>query len=139
LLAYLINPRWMAWSQVGLPPAVRWAGAALSTIAVPLLFWMFRSLGGNVTDTVAIRREHRLVTAGPYRWIRHPLYSFGSLLLLGFSLLSASWFIAGAALVAAPFLVSRTRTEEARLLERFGDDYRAYIQHTGRFLPRLKP
>src|SRR3989338_3574926 len=138
LLAYLINPRWMAWSQLPLPLWLRWTGAGLAGAAVPLLFWMFYSLGLNVTDTVAIRREHRLVTSGPYRWIRHPLYSFGTLLLLGFSLLAASWFIAAAAVTGGILLARRTPIEEARLLEQFGEEYHSYIQRTGRFLPRLR-
>ena len=54
---------------------LRWIGAFLGLFAVPpLLFWTFRSLGKNLTDTVVTRREHTLVTHGPYRWVRHPFY-----------------------------------------------------------------
>ena len=137
LLAYLINPAWMAWSQAPLPVWLRWVGVLLAAVAVPLLYWMFYSLGLNVTDTVAIRTEHRLVTHGPYRWIRHPLYSFGALLFLGFILLSANWFIAAAALCGGALLARRTPIEEARLTEQFGEEYRGYMRRTGRFLPRL--
>jgi protein-S-isoprenylcysteine O-methyltransferase Ste14 len=137
LVAYLINPGWMKWSQLPLPAAVRWAGALLAALAVPLMFWMFRSLGLNITETVAIRREHQLVTHGPYRWIRHPLYAFGSLLFIGLTVLTANWFIAAAAVIGGFFLGARTLTEEARLVDRFGDEYRQYMQRTGRFFPRL--
>jgi len=137
LLAYLINPRWMAWSALPLPAWLRWVGVAMVAAAIPLMLWMFRSLGRNVTDTVAIRREHTLVTHGPYRWIRHPMYSFGFLGFIGFNLLAANWFMAAASVLALIMLALRTPIEEARLIEQFGDEYREYMKRTGRFLPRL--
>ena len=78
LAAYLINPSWMVWSSITLPTWLRWIGAILGVFAVPpLLFWTFHSLGKNLTDTVVTRREHTLVTHGPYRWVRHPFYDVG--------------------------------------------------------------
>jgi len=137
ILAHAINPEWMKWSALPLPIGVRWMGAGLSAIAIPLIFWMFRSLGRNVTDTVAIRREHTLVRHGPYRWIRHPLYSFGALLFTGIILMTANWFIVLMGFVGFSILVMRTPIEEEKLIERFGDEYRAYMKQTGCFLPRL--
>ncbi len=138
LLLYMINPRWMAWSTLPLPPWLRWAGAALGVLALPLIYWMFSSLGTNVTDTVGLRREHRLVTHGPYRWVRHPMYSFSFLLFLAFTLLTANWFIGLMGLLAMTLLVVRTPIEEAKLIEAFGDAYRDYMKGTGRFLPRWR-
>ena len=138
LLLYMVNPRWMAWSHLSLPPWLRWVGAGVGIVAVPLIAWMFMSLGKNVTDTVAIRREHRLVTHGPYRWVRHPMYSFSFLALVGFALLSANWFIGLTGILALVVLAVRTPIEETKLIEEFGDEYRAYMRRTGRFLPRLK-
>jgi protein-S-isoprenylcysteine O-methyltransferase Ste14 len=137
LLIYLIDPAWMAWSSLPLPAGLRWSGAILGVLVVPpLLFWAFHSLGRNLTDTVVTRREHTLVTRGPYRWVRHPFYGVGFLGLLAVTLMTANWFVAltGAAVIA--LLVYRTRTEEAKLIERFGDEYRAYRERTGAFFPR---
>ena len=136
-LVYLINPRWMAWSSLPLPAWARWAGAVLMAICLPLLYWLFSSLGKNVTPTVAIRREHTLVQHGPYHWVRHPLYSVAGMMFLGLSLLAANWFIALSLLAGAPILAARTRVEEARLIDRFGDEYRRYMQTTGRYFPHL--
>jgi len=135
-LAYLLSPHWMAWARLPLSPRVRWSGAALMVLCVPLIYWVFSSLGKNVTPTVAIRKEHTLVTHGPYRWVRHPLYSVGFLAFTGLSLLAANGFIFTTLLLCFPILMARTITEEARLVERFGDDYRDYMQRTGRYLPR---
>ena len=136
-LAYLINPRWMAWSSVPLPDWLPWSGAGIMLICVPLVYWVFSSLGKNVTPTVVTRQEHSLVTHGPYRWVRHPLYSVGFLMFAGLSLLAANWFIAFTLVLGYIPLAMRTPIEEERLVERFGDQYREYMQRTGRFLPRL--
>jgi protein-S-isoprenylcysteine O-methyltransferase Ste14 len=138
LLTYLINPRWMAWSSIPLPAWLRWAGAALGVLVVPpLLFWVFHSLGRNLTDTVVTRREHTLVTHGPYRWVRHPFYVVGFLGVLAFTLMTANWFVALIGGVVVALLVYRSRAEEAKLLERFGDEYRAYRDRTAAFFPVL--
>jgi protein-S-isoprenylcysteine O-methyltransferase Ste14 len=136
-LAYLIKPAWVAWAQLPLPPGLRWVGAFIGLIGLPLMYWVFTSLGRNITHTTAIRREHTLVTSGPYRWVRHPLYSTGMLNFMGFSLLTANWFIFLMAMLAFAALLLRTTQEEARLIEKFGAEYRQYMQRSGRFLPRI--
>jgi protein-S-isoprenylcysteine O-methyltransferase Ste14 len=68
MIAYLIDPSRMRWAFVPLPTWLRWIGWCLAVLAVPpLLFWTFHSLGKNLTDTVVTRREHTLVTHGPYK------------------------------------------------------------------------
>jgi protein-S-isoprenylcysteine O-methyltransferase Ste14 len=136
-LVYLINPAWMAWAQLPLPPGLRWVGALIGLIGLPIIYWVFSSLGRNVTHTTAIRREHTLVTSGPYRWVRHPLYSVGMLNFLGFSLLTANLFIFLTTLLGFSAILLRTPQEEARLIEKFGEEYRQYMQRSGRFLPRI--
>jgi protein-S-isoprenylcysteine O-methyltransferase Ste14 len=137
LFAFILKPEWVAWASVEVPEAVRWAGAVLALVSVPLMWWVFRSLGLNVTDTVATREGATLVTHGPYRWVRHPLYSVGFLLFAGLTVLAANAFQAIMAVLALGFLVLRTRAEEANLLTRFGTDYATYQAQTGRFVPRL--
>ncbi len=137
VLAYMINPNWLAWSSLGFPAWLRWTGAAIGLISVGLIYWVFSSLGLNVTPTIVTREQSQLVTHGPYRWVRHPLYSVGVLSFLGFFLLTASWMILLGVLLTMPFLMLRTPYEEERLIERFGDQYRAYMQRTGRYLPKF--
>lgn len=137
MLGYLIYPPLLAWSQVGLPGWTRWIGVGLGIVCVVLIYWMFSSIGSGITPTVATRSEHKLVTKGPYRWIRHPLYSFGTLFFLSFALMADSWFIALMAALAIVLLSIRLPTEEAFLIEKFGDEYREYMKHTGKYLPKL--
>ncbi len=135
ILAYLINPDWIAWARLGIPDPLRWGGAMAVAAAIAWVGRVLHHLGLNVTDTVVVRPNATLVTTGPYRWIRHPLYPTILLMGVGFSLLTASWFFAAAAVVAFILLVRRTRTEELHLLQAFGDEYRTYMARTGRFLP----
>jgi protein-S-isoprenylcysteine O-methyltransferase Ste14 len=109
----------------------------LALLTLPLAYWVFSSLGNNVSPTQATRAGHQLVTQGPYRYVRHPLYTTGVLALLALALLTAMWSIVVAALPALAFIVLRTPHEETRLIETFGDDYRAYARRTGRFVPKL--
>lgn len=135
--AYLVNPEWMAWSSMPLPVWLRWAGIGLDVLAGLLLVWTFRCLGKNLTDTVVTRREHTLVTRGPYRWVRHPFYGSVALLLTANALAAANWFLFVGGALALALLMLRTRREEDRLIARFGDSYREYMNRTGRFLPKL--
>ena len=109
----------------------------LALIAGLVVVWMFRTLGRNLTDTVVTRKQHTLVTNGPYRWVRHPLYTLAALLGIASSLAAANWFFIVAGGLVFLLLAIRTRKEEENLLARFGDDYRTYMQRTGRFVPRL--
>jgi protein-S-isoprenylcysteine O-methyltransferase Ste14 len=137
LLAYMINPAWMAWSSMRLPEWLRWIGVALGVLGGLLLMWAVGNLGKNLTDTVVTRREHTLVMRGPYRWVRHPFYDAVALVVVANALVAANWFLLVGGILAVTLLVIRTRREEDRLLARFGDRYRAYIARTGRFLPKI--
>ena len=138
VIAYMVNPAWMAWSSVPLPTWLRWTGVTLCAVAAGLLTWTLRSLGTNLTDTVVTRQAHTLVTHGPYRWVRHPFYDSMALLILANSLMAANWFFLLTGSVVFFLGVVRTRTEEELLLVRFGDAYRTYVKQTGRFVPRSR-
>jgi protein-S-isoprenylcysteine O-methyltransferase Ste14 len=137
-LLYLIHPGWMAWSKAGLPVWGRWLGVGMGVTCVGLIYWLFRSIGSGITPTSATRENHLLVTSGPYRWVRHPLYTVGSAFIVSFGIVADNWFIAGLGVLAFILMAARTPAEEANLIAKFGDEYRVYMERTGRFLPRLR-
>jgi protein-S-isoprenylcysteine O-methyltransferase Ste14 len=137
LIAWMINPGWLAWASVSLPIWMRWTGVGVIAIACALLIWTFRCLGTNLTDTVVTRRTHTLVLHGPYRWIRHPFYDSAALFAMAISLIAANWFLLLTGVLVFCLLLIRTRVEEENLVARFGDSYRRYMAQTGRFLPRI--
>jgi len=75
LTLHLINPGWMAWFGVRFPPLLRWIGAGLGVLSLVLLIWVQSALGRYWSTGLQLREEHTLVTGGPYRWGRHPMYS----------------------------------------------------------------
>ena len=136
MLAYMIHPPSMAWAGVRLPEEVRWAAAAVGLAMLPFLVWTLRSIGPNISETVLTKRDHALVTHGPYRWVRHPLYATATVVFLALGVLAANAFIMAMALIAAIAVVLWViPKEEARLEEKFGADYRAYRKRSGRLMP----
>jgi len=136
-LVYLINPAWMAWSKIGLPEWVRWMGVGVGILCTLGVYWLFSSIGSGITPTSATRKEHQLVTSGPYRWVRHPLYTVGSSMFIAFGMMADNWFIAALGILAFIGMALRTPKEEANLIEKFGDEYREYMKRTGRYFPKL--
>lgn len=134
---YLINPQWMAWAKLGLPDWVRVLGIGVAIVNDVLLYWLFSSIGSGISPTSATRKEHKLSTSGPYRWVRHPLYTVGAILFISFGMMADNWFIAALGILAFIAMAKRTPQEEANLIEKFGDEYREYMKHTGRFFPKL--
>ncbi|MBI5935629.1 MAG: isoprenylcysteine carboxylmethyltransferase family protein [Chloroflexi bacterium] len=134
---YLVNPAWMAWAKIGLPEWVRLLGVGIGILCVAGIYWLFSSIGSGITPTSSTRAEHKLVTNGIYRYIRHPLYTIGSSFIISFGLMADNWFIAMFGLLAFILMAIRTPKEEANLIEKFGDEYREYMKRTGAFFPKL--
>ncbi len=134
---YLVNPAWMAWSNIGLPEWTRWLGVGIGILCVLGIYWLFSSIGSNISPTSATRQEHKLVTHGIYRWVRHPLYTIGSSMFVAFGMMADNWWIAALGVLAFIAMAIRTPKEEANLIEKFGDEYREYMKRTGRFIPKF--
>ena len=138
ILAYMINPPWMAWSMMSVPTWPRWLAALVGLGMLPIIYRVMRSIGQNISETFLTKVDHLLVTHGPYRWVRHPLYSVATVVFVSLSIVAANWFMLTMALLLI-VVISRVviPREEAQLILKFGDAYRAYQQRTGRLVPRL--
>ena len=137
LLIWLINPGWLRAAALGLPAWVRWSGLGLAAAGLALLAWSHQALGANFSGALKLQAEHQLVMEGPYRWVRHPIYTAILLVAAGVGLLSANGLVLALALAFAVFFFVRVPREEAMMVGAFGAEYQAYQQRTGRFLPRL--
>ena len=137
LLLFLINPDWVAWARYKSPEWLRWLGFAFTVVSLPGLYWLFSSIGKNISPTHATRENHQLITTGPYRFVRHPLYTIGFTLFLGMGLMASMWWLIIGLVVLSFVIAWRTGREEENLLLEFGDSYRSYMKRTGRYLPKV--
>jgi len=139
LFAYIFFPQTLAWATIILPLWSRLLGVILGIVALLWFIWVHSSLGNNLSARLRIKDLQTLVTDGPYRWIRHPMYTAFYLLHLAAFLLTANWFIGATWSASLTIIIAlRVEREEAMLLTRFGEQYSSYMRRTGRFMPRIK-
>jgi protein-S-isoprenylcysteine O-methyltransferase Ste14 len=134
LAAILLGPRGAAWP---VPPEVRVLFTIVAIAGGAMIVWGARALGANITPHPAPVARAELRTGGPFRLVRHPIYS--GILALAFGVAGAS----GGAfkLIAYGLLVLllsvKARFEEKLLTERF-PAYAEYARRTPRFVPTLR-
>jgi protein-S-isoprenylcysteine O-methyltransferase Ste14 len=140
LVAYMVRPAILDWARLDLPVWAQWVGVFLGLASLPLIWWVQSALGSNFSTVLHVRDEHTLVTSGPYRWVRHPMYTVLYMNLTAAFLLTENWLIGAVFLLALSLIVfSRVDREELVMQEKFGEQYQTYMRQTGRFLPRLSP
>ena len=112
------------------------AGLAVCCLGAPMGVSARHTLGRFYVPDPEILPEQMLVTHGPYRYIRHPLYTAAFFWSAGLSLLLRSlWGIVVLIVIFVPAVLVRIREEEAMLIEEFGEEYRSYAARTWKLLP----
>ena len=96
-----------------------------------------RHLGANWSATVTLKQGHSLIRSGPYRHVRHPIYTGRLLAFAGSALALAQWRGLLALLLVTGSLWLKLRREERWLLQHFGDDYAEYRKTSWALLPGL--
>ncbi len=136
----------LVWITTGFPsfadydlhPVAFGAGVVIAAAGHWVFYRSHADLGLNWSVTLQLRESHELVTSGIYSRVRHPMYLAMFLQGLGQLLFLPNWLIGPAWLVSFGLLyLLRVGGEERMLRDRFGDDYDAYCQTTGRLLPPL--
>lgn len=112
-------------------------GILMMGISIPLLYWVHHCLGRFFSARLVIQNQHEIIQEGPYRWIRHPMYTVGFCYLLGAGLLSQSLIVLSVPTLSFTILVLTRVSDEESMLENHNPDYRIYKQSTGRFVPKL--
>ena len=135
LLARRVSLAWLNWPI--LPPAGWVRALAVGMTSAGLLFaiWARVHLGGNWSGTVTMKVGHELVCSGPYRWVRHPIYSGIFLAVLGMALERGQLrSIVALALIYAGFF-RKIGKEEQFMVTLFGARYEEYKRTTGVLIP----
>jgi protein-S-isoprenylcysteine O-methyltransferase Ste14 len=136
-LVYIITkfPRFAAYSFF---PPFAIVGSAVFALALWCIYRSLQDLGRAFSPSLEIRHQHQLVTAGIYRYVRHPMYLGFLLWAIAQMLLLPNWVVGAAGLVGwTVFFASRVGREERMLLDEFGDQYEEYISRTYRVIPGL--
>jgi protein-S-isoprenylcysteine O-methyltransferase Ste14 len=140
--AVYASTSWLDRADYRLPPEVEGSaggvGVALMTLAVWLFWRAHADLGRNWSPSLQLREEHGLVTEGVYRHVRHPMYASEWLWGIAQALLLQNWVAGWAGLALfTPLYALRVPREERMMLDRFGKEYRSYMDRTGRVVPLL--
>lgn len=139
LIMDIFFPDWMGWSKTNLPDWLRIIGMILAVGSVLWLWWVFHTLGNRHSDIELTTESKELITSGPYRLVRHPLYSGVLLSLFSLSLIFEDWLVFAFAVVGlVAFSLLVIPAEEEQLLEAFGEDYECYQGRTGAMLPWIR-
>jgi protein-S-isoprenylcysteine O-methyltransferase Ste14 len=138
---YLFTTR-LDFADYTLPPTASLVagslGAALFLQALWLLWRSHADLAGSFSPGLQTKKDHELVTTGVYEKIRHPMYAAHLLWAMAQLLLLQNWIVGPAFLVASiPLYVARIPREEEMMLDKFGEEYRRYVERTGRVMPRI--
>ena len=136
-LVFILSP-WLDYANYDLPPGAGWIGVVIFAFMLWLMWRAYTDLGRNWSPKIDVIEGQKLVTDGVYRTLRHPIYAGMWLWGLAQPLLIHNW-IAGFALLVTftPLYLLRMPREEQMMLERFGEEYRAYMERTGKVVPRI--
>ena len=129
---------WLNWSS-GVDLVLQAAGFGLWAVGIAAGVWAARAIGGYGAVS-GVTMDHQLVSDGPYRYVRHPIYTALTAIAVGTTLVFRSYLLLGVAAVSIVAHLWWAAAEEKLLgsPEGLGDDYRTYASRTGRFLPRVR-
>ena len=140
-LTLLFNSRadysWLGMRFAPDTTALALSGVVLTVAGVAFAMWSRFVLGENWSSAVSIRKNHELIRIGPYRTVRHPIYTGMLMGLLGTALIVGEVRGLLALVILWLGFYLKARMEEAVLTREFGAKFEAHAQHTGMFLPRV--
>ena len=127
---------WLGYPFIPINPTTEWIGASVTLAGLLLAVWARRSLGRNWSAMVTLKEGHELIGSGPYRRIRHPIYTGILLAFLGTAIaIGRVGGLIAFAIECASFW-TKARREEAFLAQEFGAQFEAHRKRTGMFLPK---
>ncbi len=132
LLPHLRIFRFLNFAPVN--PVVSIIGVILCIAGMTFLVWARQHLGRNWSQTVAVKKGHELVTSGPYRYVRHPMYAGGLLACIGSALVCGGPWVFLLIILGALFLW-RVGAEDKLMAQQFPNEYPDYKKRTKALIP----
>jgi len=129
---------WLHTRLFARSPATSILAVMLTAGGLGFAVWARAYLGRNWSGNVTVKVDHQLIRTGPYRWVRHPIYSGMIVAMIGTALdkRQVRCMIA-VVLLYAGFKI-KSRIEERTMMKTFGPDYDAYSRSTGAIVPKLR-
>ena len=129
----------LGWMQTRIIPRAPWIealGIALTVAGMAFAVWARAYLGGNWSSNITVKVGHQLIRTGPYRWVRHPIYSGLILAMIGTALNRRQLRGLVAVVLLWVGFTIKSRIEERFMAATFGPEYNEYRQVTGALVPR---
>jgi protein-S-isoprenylcysteine O-methyltransferase Ste14 len=142
LIFVLMGTDWLrigplAWRFIPRHSNIIWLGVALTIAGVALAIWARYNLGRNWSDKVVLKVDHELIGSGPYKYLRHPIYTGVLVGLIGTALTIGEWRAVLAVIVQGTNYCVKAVREERILAANFGEAFADHKRRTGFFLPGL--
>ncbi|TGQ84090.1 isoprenylcysteine carboxylmethyltransferase family protein [Mesorhizobium sp. M8A.F.Ca.ET.207.01.1.1] len=137
MIAAFLLPRLPFFAFVNFAPVngmVSSVGMLMTVAGMLFLVWARQSLGRNWSQTVSAKQGHELVTSGPYRYVRHPMYTGGLLAGIGSAVALGGPFVFLLILLGAIF-VWRVGAEDRLMARQFPDEFPTYVERTKALIP----
>jgi protein-S-isoprenylcysteine O-methyltransferase Ste14 len=129
----VLQQRFMAYNR-----ELEWVGVVVAALGIVFTVWARFHIGRNWSARVVIKQQHELVRSGPYRFVRHPIYSGLLIAITGTALVIGEWRAVLALGFAILGFIAKARREEQIMTYEFGDEYVRYRSETGMLTPRLR-
>ena len=138
LIMYLLAPTWWTWTHLPVGEWLQWFGIIIAIPPILYLIWVHRHLDTQWSIALELNEDHKLITSGPYKQIRHPMYLGIFIYTLGLMLISLDLLV----MIFFGFSIwvnyRRIPEEEQMMIDEFGDEYLEYMKHSGRLLPPFR-
>ena len=114
---------------------IRYVGLAVYLVFSWIQVWSFKSLGDNYSQDIMVKKNHELVTNGPFKIIRHPQYLCQIVLDLGATAATFSYLVGIFALIEIPIYIMRASLEDKLLAKYFSEKFSDYKKKSGFMFP----
>ena len=138
LVLYLLSPPWWTWTRFPLGEWLQWIGIVVAIPPIFYLIWVHRHLDTQWSIALELQEDHQLITSGPYMRIRHPMYLGIFIYTIGLILISSDLLVALFFGFSIWVNYRRIPDEEQMMIEEFGDEYREYMERSGKLIPPFR-
>jgi protein-S-isoprenylcysteine O-methyltransferase Ste14 len=130
--------RWLGTRFAAPSPELRAVGIAITAAGLALAFWARYHLGRNWSGQITLKEDHHLVCSGPYRYLRHPIYSGILVGMLGTALAVGRYRALLGLVIAVAGFMWKAHQEDVWLARAFGEEFERHRRRTGALVPRIR-